>query len=139
MQDTGHSVAKARELLQKVERRMQLLEEPAGIGGVYKSDRWLAKVWYSLVVQQEVLVLRFEHRTEELPGLITTCGQIEILNSERTLVAKPEGPYLLRLSDGRAWRFRVTEGVLASGFAGRQMRWYENSIIDIRVPIGTVV
>jgi len=118
MQVAGHSLARARELLQRVERRMQLLEEPTGMGGVYRGGRWLAKVRYSLAVRQEVLVLKFEHSAEELLGLVTTRGQIEILNGERNLIAEPEGSYVLRLNDGRAWQFRVTGGALPSGVCG---------------------
>jgi hypothetical protein len=98
-----------------VERRMQLIEEPSGTGEVYKHDRWLARVRYSLVVQQEVLVLGSESGAEELPGLIRTYGQIEILGGERELIANHEGPYRLRLSDGRTWDFRATETIVTPG------------------------
>jgi len=98
-----------------VEKRMHLLEEPTGTGEVYESDDWLAEVHYSLMVRQEVIVIECESGAEELPGLRSIRGQIQILSSERDLMVNHEDPYLLRLSDGRTWDFRAIEGAPARG------------------------
>ena len=90
-----------------VERKMHLLEKPSGTGKVYKEEDWLADVRYSLTVKQEILVIESESGTEELPGLISTQGRIEILSGERDLVVTNHGPYVLQLGNGRTWDFQA--------------------------------
>ena len=88
-------------------RRMHLLETPTGTGKVYKKEDWLAEARYSLTVEQEILVIESESGTEEVPGLISTHGRIEILSGERDLLVTNHGPYVLQLGNGRTWDFQV--------------------------------
>jgi len=93
--------------------KLQTLESPNGIGTVYKDNRTIATVYYSLQVEQEIIVSKSFTHTEEIPGQKRITGQITVDEGERDLM---DGSVLvLQLADGRRWHFVTISGNPISG------------------------
>lgn len=93
--------------------KFQTLERPNGIGTVYKDDKAIATVYYSLRVEQEIILSKSLTHTEEVTGQKRITGQITVDKGERDLI---DGSVLtLQLADGRRWGFIATSGNPISG------------------------
>ena len=66
-------------------KKYRSLENPSGIGEVWSGDKKIARVTYSLNVQQEVLITEDFGGTEELDGLKSISGSIVVLEGEKHL------------------------------------------------------
>jgi hypothetical protein len=87
-------------------KRQQTVEKLEGIGKVYIGEEWLADVVYSLSVQQEFLSIRTQSGTSTTrPGLKNIRGEISVIKGQEDFAMNNQGPFTLRLQDGRKWEF----------------------------------
>lgn len=90
-------------------RKRETIEQPSGLGKVFKGTEYLADVAYALRVEQEFLVWPSRSGSQVAPGLKNITGEITVVRGERDLINN-EGPFTLHLDDGRKWEFHVRLG-----------------------------
>ena len=94
-------------------KRSRTLESLTGLGDVYRDDKQIAKVRYTIKVKQEIIISRSNSGAQELPGLQDIRGTINVVSGESNLI---DGTVLvLQLEDGRRWQFFATSGNPISG------------------------
>lgn len=90
-------------------KKLKSLEIPRGVGEVWEGDEKIARVTYSLNVQQEVLITEAFNGTEELDGQKSVSGSIVVLEGEKYLFGKEN--LVLSIQDGWRIKFFVKEGL----------------------------
>lgn len=94
-------------------KRYKRLPSDEGIGAVYKEGNYISKVRYSLRTTLEVHVIETPGQTEEINGLKSINGYIQVLEGENSLFGV--GLLTLRTADGREVDFYVLRGDLVKG------------------------
>ena len=89
------------------------VEAPSGRGEVFKDDKAISQVRYSLYVYQDIYVTRTPGGVEEVPGLMDVSGIITVITGERNLMGVDS--LTLHLADGRVWTFFAKAGDPVSG------------------------
>ncbi len=95
------------------QRTSKTLETLKGIGAVYREDKWIASVNYSITITQEIIISRSVSGSQELPGVQEITGVLAVLEGESNLTDGT--PMILHLVDGRQWEFFATRGNPVSG------------------------
>jgi hypothetical protein len=91
-------------------KRVQLLESLKGLGEVYKDEKNIASVHYTISVSQEMLII---NNTQEVPGIKRIDGEVAVFEGQRNLIDGNE--MTLLLDDGRKWKFLAKSGNPVSG------------------------
>lgn len=94
-------------------KRIKSLENPSGVGEVYKDDNKIAKVNYNLNVQQEILIAETLKETSEIEGLKFMTGSISALEGTKDLWGIDK--LVLHMQDGRKVDFFIKSSDLVSG------------------------
>jgi len=90
-------------------KKYKSLESPSGAGEVWIGDDRIAKVTYSLNIEQEVLITEAFDGTEEIDGQKSVSGSIVVTEGETYLLGKEN--LILILQDGRRIRFFIKQGL----------------------------
>ena len=94
-------------------KRVRLLENPSGMGEVYRMGVKISKVSYRLNVQQEVVPAESESKTEEVDGKKIMTGSISVTEGIKDLWG--ENRLALHLEDGRKVGFILCGGDWENG------------------------
>jgi hypothetical protein len=98
-----------------VTRKYKSLDNPKGVGEVYKGDEKLAKVRYKLNVQQEVLTTRAFNGAQDVKGMQSGTGSIDVLEGKINLLDRGE-KLTLHMEDGKKVDFSITGDVNTGRF-----------------------
>lgn len=85
-------------------KQIRNLENPKGIGTVYRDELPIAKVRYTLSVKQEIHVVRTFGGISEVDGLKSAQGSLSVVEGEEWLMGTDD-PLVLGLEDGRHIKF----------------------------------
>lgn len=89
------------------------IENPTGVGEVWKKDEKIAKVSYNLNVYQEIIIAETLKETSEIEGLKFMDGSITIIEGARDIWGRDK--LVLNIEDGRKVGFFVKSGDPISG------------------------
>ena len=89
-------------------KRKKPVENPSGIGKVFRDDGYLSDVRYRLRVVQEILIAASFAGEEEIEGLREITGDIDVIKGEGNLISDEQ--LTLQLEDGRTWKFITKSG-----------------------------
>ena len=87
-------------------RKYKHLESPEGIGEVWEKDKIIARVNYSLYVQQEIIIMKSFDTTDEAEGMKSISGSISVIEGEKHLFGRDR--LTLNMQDGRKIDFFVS-------------------------------
>ena len=82
------------------------MEKLNGIGTVYQEENPVAKVRYTLVVSQAVLITQTFGGTSQLDGVTSAEGSLSIIEGD-TWLMDTRDPLVLELGDSRRMEFLI--------------------------------
>ena len=96
------------------ESKHNYVKDLQGIGEVYKGDNKLAKVRYTLDIQQEILKTRSFKDTQYLEGLSSTTGSIYVIEGKNGLLETGK-KLTMHIYDDKKFDFFVINGDVNTG------------------------
>jgi len=90
-------------------KKRKVIDNLNGKGTVYENDKLICEVMYRIEVAQEYII----SHSSEIPGMKEIIGQIQVLSGEMNLANGKE--LVLKLKDGRKWKFFASHGDAISG------------------------
>ncbi|MCH7737515.1 MAG: hypothetical protein IH872_08965 [Chloroflexi bacterium] len=88
-------------------RTSRIIDRLTGRGGVERDGKIICEVDYEIIVSQPAADTQTTTNAEASPETPDARGRLRILEGKRNLM---EGDLTLCLTDGRRWKFTVTNG-----------------------------
>ncbi len=85
----------------------RIIDRLTGRGGVERNGEIICEVDYEIIVSQPTAETQSDTEAKSMPDIPDARGRLRVLDGKRNLM---EGDLILRLNDGRQWKFTVTNG-----------------------------